>query len=130
MTDQHITDTDPLQGLDGARLIAAERQRQIDVEGWSTAHDETHGWGLLCRAAEAYERDDLNLWPWGFNWWKPKDALSNLIRAGALYQAAADLPTATSYAASSVTRCAGKIDGILDALRAVLDAHDATTGQQ
>ena len=34
--------------------IAAERYRQIDVEGWSADHDDGHFAGELARAAAAY----------------------------------------------------------------------------
>lgn len=30
------------------------------------------------------------LWPWGVEYWKPKDPLTNLVRAGALVAAAID----------------------------------------
>ncbi|MDR3418677.1 MAG: hypothetical protein P4L83_21095 [Nevskia sp.] len=80
--------------------IAAERRRQIEVEGWDPAHDDQHGNGQLGRAAAyyaahgaafTYEAPDyallvsvVSLWPWALEWKKPKDARSNLIRAGAL----------------------------------------------
>jgi len=32
-------------------LIRAERQRQIDAEGWSAAHDDSHDQGELAEAA-------------------------------------------------------------------------------
>lgn len=34
--------------------ILAERQRQIDVEGWTLAHDDAHDEGEMQRAAECY----------------------------------------------------------------------------
>lgn len=87
----------------GAELIQAERKRQIEVEGWTAEHDEMHEPGELENAAYCYFKangpdEDPDgtgqpmgtWWPWDISWWKPKDRLSNLIRAGALYQAAAD----------------------------------------
>ena len=39
---------------DGAALIAAERQRQIDAEGWTPEHDAEHGDDALACAAAVY----------------------------------------------------------------------------
>jgi hypothetical protein len=38
----------------GADLIAAERQRQIDAEGYSHEHDDEHGHGQIAWAAACY----------------------------------------------------------------------------
>lgn len=98
----------------GMALIAAERRRQIEVEGYTPEHDREQGVSRLLRAAEAYEFDRLDHWPWDPEWWKPKDALSNLIRAGALYQAASDVsPMFDGAARAGVERCSAKIDAIL-----------------
>lgn len=73
--------------------IEAERQRQIDAEGWTPKHDDGHGNGQLARAAACYALADNGNpisrgvpfeWPWARSWWKPKDRRRNLIRAGAL----------------------------------------------
>ena len=81
--------------------IAAERQRQVDVEGWSEAHDDEHDGYQMARAAGCYafhasrEDDDgdtgmfvsaavHNGWPWDRAWWKPKSRRADLVRAGAL----------------------------------------------
>lgn len=81
----------------GQQLIAAERQRQIDSEGWTASHDDQHGPETLELAALCY-RDAVNQdtalpskWPWSPEWWKPKSRQRNLERAGALYQAAAEV---------------------------------------
>lgn len=76
------------------REIAAERQRQIDAEGWSHEHDDAHPHGDLALAAMAYAAPDywrqwsakrgIQLWPWEQSVWKPKDRRRNLIRAAAL----------------------------------------------
>lgn len=85
--------------LDGAALIAAERRRQIEVEGWSPEHDDKHDGGQLSHAAACYAlgRTELRLnavtthfWPWDRHWWKPKDRISDLVRAGALIAAEID----------------------------------------
>ncbi|WP_035670073.1 hypothetical protein [Bradyrhizobium liaoningense] len=89
--------------------IATERRRQIEQEGWSAGHDDSHMDGEMSRAAacyaahaSAYQRvcSDVGLqtyrsieprssvynfgWPWSREWWKPKDPRRDLIRAGAL----------------------------------------------
>ncbi|WP_141105039.1 hypothetical protein [Rhizobium sp. R339] len=80
--------------------VAAERRRQIDVEGWTPAHDDQHTDGSLAQAAAAYAlkaRSDEShangkrmqvpyLWPdsWHSSWWKPKDRRQDLVRAAAL----------------------------------------------
>lgn len=76
--------------------IAAERRRQISQEGWSPAHDDQHDDGSLLHAAVTYlhhgsdvaapiGEDGVPLgWPWGKDWWKPKDRFENVVRAGAL----------------------------------------------
>lgn len=92
--------------LSGAELIAAERARQIAVEGWTPEHDDKHTHGELAAAADSYRiyADKLiefgdklpacfipKQWPWERCWWKPsKDPVRNLVKAGALYQAQAD----------------------------------------
>lgn len=80
----------------------SERRRQIDAEGWTPEHDDTHDEGEMLKAAIIYLwwetdkaaplRDDGSPvgWPWACEWWKPKDRRSNLIRAGALCLAEED----------------------------------------
>lgn len=82
--------------------IAAERQRQKDVEGWTPEHDDAHDGGELLSAAVIYlwhgteKAAPLNdagvpvSWPWESEWWKPKGRRRNLIRAGALCLAEMD----------------------------------------
>lgn len=88
----------------GVQLISDERARQQYEEGHTSIHDDKHNDGDLVRAAMAYlQADDTDLrqnregftaawafWPWAREWWKPKDRLSNLIRAGALIAAEID----------------------------------------
>lgn len=80
--------------------VAAERRRQVEVEGWTPAHDDQHMDGSMAQAAAAYAlkaRSDEShangvrirppyLWPdsWHVSWWKPKDRRRNLVRAAAL----------------------------------------------
>lgn len=108
--------------MTGLELIAAERRRQIEQEGWTAEHDEQHEVDHLAAAAAAYilaEGLDAEMpkgWPWGRKWWKPKDRLRNLVRAGALYLAAADLamkrgmPDREASLCELADLCANKID--------------------
>ena len=84
----------------GIELIADERARQIMVEGWTPQHDLRHREGVLAQAAACYIDGrsayvDAN-WPFDDEWWKPKDPLSNLVRAGALIAAEIDRMLASS----------------------------------
>ncbi len=90
----------------GIELIAIERKRGIEAEGWTAEHDDTHTKGELLTAAIAYAtaaqhqeihgpRADMDFvrqmyWPFEASWWKPKDMEKNLIVAGALIAAEID----------------------------------------
>ncbi|MBS9720203.1 hypothetical protein JYU29_05815 [Tianweitania sp. BSSL-BM11] len=89
--------------------IAAERQRQQAVEGWTPEHDDTHEGGQLSAAAATYAygaslsderrasitgifsiRNNMlanDLWPWEHSFWKPTDRRRDLVKAGALIAA-------------------------------------------
>lgn len=89
--------------------VAAERRRQIESEGMTSAHDDAHASGEMamagaCYAAHAVCRDTIergmwkttmpqiesaqrlvhNMWPWDRQWWKPKTHRRDLVRAAAL----------------------------------------------
>lgn len=74
--------------------VAGERARQIETEGWTTAHDDQHDEGELAAAAACYALSVTRnaeeppppppMWPWDAEWWKPQDRRRNLVRAGAL----------------------------------------------
>lgn len=107
-SDRYTLDTLPNQAFSedslrrarGADLIREERRRQIEVEGYDTMHDRHNTPQVLCRAAVGYALHEdpsklvadaaANLWPWTKDFWKPKDQLRNLVRAGALIAAAID----------------------------------------
>ena len=93
----------------GVDLIAIERQRQIDVEGWTPEHDDEHTHcelidASLCHAgvagsqlldADGGEEAKVEMmkqaWPWDRDWWKPSsDPVINLVKAGALIAAEID----------------------------------------
>lgn len=62
---------------EGIQMIAAERKRQIDVEGWTPDHDDEHDAGELAQAAAVYAMPPprsvivKELWPWTRSSWKP-----------------------------------------------------------
>lgn len=74
--------------------IAAERRRQMEVEGWTPQHDDAHSRGQMAQAAACYADPQPKMdcsglplrWPetWEDYWWKPKDRRRNLVRAAAL----------------------------------------------
>ena len=92
----------------GIELIAEERQRQIEVEGWTKEHDVQHKDCELAKAAICYAdpkkyyyqaNRTLNIrvpnhtfWPkqWDIHWFKPTDRVRDLIKAGALIAAEID----------------------------------------
>jgi hypothetical protein len=99
--------------MTGVDIIATERQRQINVEGWNLEDDDDkHPEGQLARAAENYVRfaaePDVARdyqrknghtpggWPWHWSWWKPSqgnspaDRIRELAKAGALIAAEID----------------------------------------
>ena len=86
--------------MTGVQLIVAERERQIDVEGWDAEHDDGHSDGELQKAARCYLSRRAggyfidhapSSWPFGFDWWKPSDdPIRNLTKAGALIAAEID----------------------------------------
>lgn len=89
--------------------VLAERQRQIEAEGWTEEHDDQHADGSMALAACCYasmaaayaevctggwspeQIDYVRLrpgynWPrsWSRAWWKPKNPRRDLVRAAAL----------------------------------------------
>ena len=92
--------------MNGIELIAQERQRQIEAEGWTPEHDDEHDAGQLAAAARCYTKTaQLQVcrlvsrqlgrpeftWPWDEEAWKPSpDAIRNLVKAGALIAAEID----------------------------------------
>lgn len=92
----------------GVEMIAAERQRQIDVEGYSTAVDQVeNSRDDLARAGACYALPEADRdytmasahipsvprgWPWASRYWKPTpdDRVRELVKAGALIAAEID----------------------------------------
>lgn len=96
--------------MDGIQLIAEERKRQIEQEGWTTQHDDAHTDHELSTAAACYAVYDTGpdvvlmgdvhdehpamepAWPWSFKWDKRRKhgRLRRLQIAGALIAAEID----------------------------------------
>lgn len=106
---------------EGTELVAKERLRQVNEEGWTPEHDAEHTGGDLIDAAHSYALaamasyyDDTNVtfadiragkpagdWPWDESWWKPsEDPVRNLVKAGALIIAEIDRLLAQESTAS------------------------------
>lgn len=100
--------------LEAIAAVRAERVRHVSVEGWTADHDDQHDDGEMLRAAVFYyqhaahpeiplKMDDDGRpvgWPWDAQWWKPKDRVRNLVRAGALCLAERDRLRRKRYAQS------------------------------
>ena len=96
------TDQTPAHKISAVDLIAAERRRQIEAEGWDTRHDDEHVDGEMAKAAALYaseawmpltesHRNPPAGWPWEASAWKPTgDPVRDLVKAGALIAAEID----------------------------------------
>lgn len=96
----------PVEGeADGVALIAAERERQKAVEGWTLEHDDGHVDGALAQCAAVYAIPPVarevyfptplggampDGWPFDCCDWKPGDRIRELSKAGALIAAEID----------------------------------------
>ena len=83
--------------MNGVELIAVERKRQIEVEGWDAANDDEHGAMVMALAGAVYVLNLTNvphdgLWPFDYEYWKPTpdDPIRQLVKAGALIAAEID----------------------------------------
>lgn len=88
----------------GIEIVAEERQRQVEVEGWNKQHDARYEFQELVRAAICYANNwDRNptidnkenppsLWPWSIKWWKPtkENRIKELAKSAALIIAEID----------------------------------------
>jgi len=106
--DDLITGANLQQNLKtGVELIAEERKRQIEQEGWTSEHDSEHKDGELANAGAYYAMTDdmisnidsewgndmhLHIWPFDLKWLKrtPNDRIKELQKAGALIAAEID----------------------------------------
>jgi hypothetical protein len=143
-----LADTDPPKPVDhtwfsqAALDVTAERRRQIEAEGWTPDHDDSHGDHSMSIAAACYALSDTpgiqvatvnlpQLWRWtGWSeqWFKPKDRRRNLIRASALILAEIErLDRASSSAAASGVPTPPPASDV-DLLRRALTALDELAG--
>jgi hypothetical protein len=86
--------------MTGIELIAAERKRQIEEEGWTAGHDDQHKDGELAKAAASYAYPHEGyvynrraaLWPWADEWYRPTpdNRIRELVKSGALVVAEID----------------------------------------
>ncbi len=99
----------------GAQMITAERQRQVEVKGWTAEHDAAQVTGEMVSAAFAYAKHAMcgyapfnreaapatheppafPYWPWLPELFKPAEftsegAIRDLVKAGALIAAEID----------------------------------------
>jgi hypothetical protein len=104
----------------GIELIAEERLRQINVEGWTPEHDSLHDNGQLSAVAASYalapfmifsirnghQVPAMPLWPnnWEVKWWKPtpNDRIRELQKAGALIAAEIDRINGTTQSSQNI----------------------------
>jgi hypothetical protein len=85
---------------DGVQRIAAERQRQVEREGWTPEHDDEHvagemAWAAVCYTAPypvRHETSGRDPWPWEPKWDKrgEHNRIRQLEIAGALIAAEID----------------------------------------
>lgn len=126
------------------RDVLAERQRQVQVEGWTTEHDDKYSNCDLARAAATYALcshiEQLKLcgaqtWPWHPDWWKRSSYRRDLVKAGALLLAeierldhAAQLDGVQD---GPLSQCAAGRDGECDhkACPQLRDKEPATSGR-
>lgn len=78
--------------------VASERRRQVEVEKWTSSHDDNHAGEALALAAACYALPDAELksrhgsgvaiwrvlWPWDREWLKRGDRRRDLVKAAAL----------------------------------------------
>lgn len=82
----------------GIQLIAEERQRQTEQEGYSAEHDDQHTKHELAKAAICYAMPPKlrpvlgarGFWPFELETYKPQNRIRDLQRAGALIAAELD----------------------------------------
>lgn len=85
--------------MHGHELIERERKRQIDQEGFDSQHDDAYHDSELEMAASCYLDHAIDpvatagcapSWPWDAAWFRPRNELDALVKAGALIAAAID----------------------------------------
>lgn len=105
----------------GIELIAKERQRQIEKEGYTPERDRQYTKRELVLAAQCYARPEDQRgrpgfnppvsWPWYKKYWKPtpNNRVRELVKAGALYMAE-NARRGDDFWAQEINRLAAEID--------------------
>ena len=91
--------------MNGLRLVAAELERHVNVEGWTKEHDARHSPMVLAVAGAAYALDAAGIhydgheswkqaylemarkiWPFDDEWFKPtpEDAVRQLVKSASM----------------------------------------------
>ena len=111
----------------GIDLITEERNRQINVEGWTKQHDAQYQNAELFKAACCYQAAKraraiwgndylpIDTWPWDIKWWKPspENRVRELEKAGSLFMAHNE-SKGKQPIDDWVRMCADEIDKLLD----------------
>ena len=114
----------------GAELIAEERKRQIEIEGFTAESDLRYKNGELfyagcCYHSAAKLRESgcdpgtpPTNWPFSTEYWKPSpdNRVKEIIKSGALLQAHVDL-TGSDLAIEMIKVCSREIDELLKVQR-------------
>jgi len=116
--------------MNGVERIAAERERQVEEEGWTPEHDDSHRRGELARAAACYAAPVLvyhaqvraptghrghdykfvEFWPWDAEWDKRSDrSVNTWIRQDEL----AEIDARIQDLKKAGALCAAEIDRLL-----------------
>ena len=109
MIDDYMWET--FNGSHGAEIIAEERKRQMDIEGFSLTRDDHYNSPVeFLEAAIAYIQAAIDgchdkevgdkakqSWPWNNSWFKPTKPKRDLEKAGALVAAAIDYIERNGY---------------------------------
>jgi len=86
-----------MEDKNGIEIIAEERRRQIEEEGFHPTEDVIlYRDDELAKAASVYaapESVPFNVWPWNKSWLKlsPQNRIKDLAKAGALIAAQIDV---------------------------------------
>lgn len=121
--------------------VLAERQRQVEAEGWAPHKDDDYQRNELSRAAVAYAHPSPKMssgwmteghdggqhqfprevpvdWPFHPHWWKPTTRRRNLVKAGALILAEIERLDRQNPALTRPQITEAKPDALVEALEA------------
>lgn len=74
------------------RMVYEERDRQISMLRYTPDFDDAQGSMVLFIASQVYAgQEPVSAWPWKARYYKPRGAVSDLVRSGALLLAAMDV---------------------------------------